>query len=166
MNLFPERVVQPAVHIVLAVCAWRRCFKISITFLFPFHLFFFATWCIFILFALTVLFLLVCSPPLLLLHLLGSRWAIHSVRMHIHFSLYWISSVFRTWCVVLSLLIHFFFSCLTHWSTANVFILFLLVDTFYSCHSMHCVIVLNTLRAGSFKLFKRPFPGFLTILTL
>jgi len=25
---------------------------------------------------------------------------------------------------------------------------------------------LNTLRMGSFKLFKRPFPGFLTILTL
>jgi hypothetical protein len=25
---------------------------------------------------------------------------------------------------------------------------------------------LNTLRTGSFKLFKRPFPGFLTILTL
>jgi hypothetical protein len=27
-------------------------------------------------------------------------------------------------------------------------------------------IFLNTLRTGSFKLFKRPFPGFLTILTL
>ena len=26
--------------------------------------------------------------------------------------------------------------------------------------------VINTLRTGSFKLFKRPFPGFLTILTL
>ena len=26
--------------------------------------------------------------------------------------------------------------------------------------------ILNTLRTGSFKLFKRPFPGFLTILTL
>jgi len=26
--------------------------------------------------------------------------------------------------------------------------------------------VFNTLRTGSFKLFKRPFPGFLTILTL
>ena len=26
--------------------------------------------------------------------------------------------------------------------------------------------MLNTLRTGSFKLFKRPFPGFLTILTL
>ena len=26
--------------------------------------------------------------------------------------------------------------------------------------------LLNTLRTGSFKLFKRPFPGFLTILTL
>jgi hypothetical protein len=25
---------------------------------------------------------------------------------------------------------------------------------------------LNTLRTGSFKFFKRPFPGFLTILTL
>jgi len=25
---------------------------------------------------------------------------------------------------------------------------------------------INTLRTGSFKLFKRPFPGFLTILTL
>ena len=28
----------------------------------------------------------------------------------------------------------------------------------------HCLF--NTLRTGSFKLFKRPFPGFLTILTL
>ena len=27
-------------------------------------------------------------------------------------------------------------------------------------------IPFNTLRTGSFKLFKRPFPGFLTILTL
>ena len=27
-------------------------------------------------------------------------------------------------------------------------------------------IHVNTLRTGSFKLFKRPFPGFLTILTL
>jgi len=27
-------------------------------------------------------------------------------------------------------------------------------------------LVVNTLRMGSFKLFKRPFPGFLTILTL
>jgi len=27
-------------------------------------------------------------------------------------------------------------------------------------------LLLNTLRTGSFKLFKRPFPGFLTILTL
>jgi len=27
-------------------------------------------------------------------------------------------------------------------------------------------ITFNTLRTGSFKLFKRPFPGFLTILTL
>jgi len=27
-------------------------------------------------------------------------------------------------------------------------------------------IGLNTLRTGSFKLFKRPFPGFLTTLTL
>ena len=26
--------------------------------------------------------------------------------------------------------------------------------------------VINTLRTGSFRLFKRPFPGFLTILTL
>ena len=26
--------------------------------------------------------------------------------------------------------------------------------------------LVNTLRTGSFKLFKRPFPGFLTILTL
>jgi len=28
------------------------------------------------------------------------------------------------------------------------------------------LLELNTLRTGSFKLFKRPFPGFLTILTL
>jgi len=27
-------------------------------------------------------------------------------------------------------------------------------------------LLLNTLRTGSFKLFKRPFPGFLTIVTL
>ena len=34
--------------------------------------------------------------------------------------------------------------------------------------SMHIAIEirLNTLRTGSFKLFKRPFPGFLTILTI
>jgi len=39
---------------------------------------------------------------------------------------------------------------------------------------LHCIVrgvwgvgcVINTLRTGSFKLFKRPFPGFLTILTL
>ena len=30
----------------------------------------------------------------------------------------------------------------------------------------NCVSKLNTLKAGSFKLFKRPFPGFLTTLTL
>jgi len=30
----------------------------------------------------------------------------------------------------------------------------------------HFSLVINTLRTGSFKLFKRPFPGFLTILTL
>ena len=29
-----------------------------------------------------------------------------------------------------------------------------------------CIVFVNTLRTGSFKLFKRPFPGFLTILTL
>jgi len=28
------------------------------------------------------------------------------------------------------------------------------------------VLIVNTLRTGSFKLFKRPLPGFLTILTL
>jgi len=33
------------------------------------------------------------------------------------------------------------------------------------CHQMVCMLI-NTLRTGSFKLFKRPFPGFLTILTL
>jgi len=35
-------------------------------------------------------------------------------------------------------------------------------------HGPHTVsfFLLNTLRTGSFKLFKRPFPGFLTILTL
>ena len=35
-------------------------------------------------------------------------------------------------------------------------------------HSNSCTycIHFNTLRMGSFKLFKRPFPGFLTILTL
>jgi len=32
------------------------------------------------------------------------------------------------------------------------------------CHSN--TAALNTLRTGSFKLFKRPFPGFLTMLTL
>ena len=29
-----------------------------------------------------------------------------------------------------------------------------------------CEMNVNTLRTGSFKLFKRPFPGFLTFLTL
>jgi hypothetical protein len=33
-------------------------------------------------------------------------------------------------------------------------------------NSEQCNDRLNTLRTGSFKLFKRPFPGFLTILTL
>jgi len=33
-------------------------------------------------------------------------------------------------------------------------------------HDAVPVLVLNTLRTGSFKLFKRPLPGFLTILTL
>jgi len=32
--------------------------------------------------------------------------------------------------------------------------------------TVHCRGYVNTLRTGSFKLFKRPFPGFLTILTL
>jgi len=31
---------------------------------------------------------------------------------------------------------------------------------------VHQYTSFNTLRTGSFKLFKRPFPGFLTILTL
>ena len=31
---------------------------------------------------------------------------------------------------------------------------------------LQTAIHINTLRMGSFKLFKRPFPGFLTILTL
>jgi hypothetical protein len=31
---------------------------------------------------------------------------------------------------------------------------------------MSIIVSINTLRTGSFKLFKRPFPGFLTILTL
>jgi len=30
----------------------------------------------------------------------------------------------------------------------------------------YVVVLINTLRTGSFKLFKRPFPRFLTILTL
>jgi len=34
-----------------------------------------------------------------------------------------------------------------------------------NCLSVNCLSV-NTLRTGSFKLFKRPLPGFLTILTL
>jgi len=33
-------------------------------------------------------------------------------------------------------------------------------------HEGHRGGYINTLRTGSFKLFKRPFPGFLTILTL
>jgi hypothetical protein len=36
----------------------------------------------------------------------------------------------------------------------------ILIDNL-SKHAVH----FNTLRTGSFKLFKRPFPGFLTILT-
>jgi len=31
---------------------------------------------------------------------------------------------------------------------------------------LYTTFILNTLKTGSFKLFKRPFPGFLTILTL
>ena len=33
-------------------------------------------------------------------------------------------------------------------------------------HSSAFLSLFNTLRTGSFKMFKRPFPGFLTILTL
>ena len=36
----------------------------------------------------------------------------------------------------------------------------------YVRYLFHTTSALNTLRTGSFKLFKRPFPGFLTILTL
>ena len=36
----------------------------------------------------------------------------------------------------------------------------------YKSLNYHTPSDLNTLRTGSFKLFKRPFPGFLTILTL
>jgi len=32
--------------------------------------------------------------------------------------------------------------------------------------NIYNTIYINTLRTGSFKFFKRPFPGFLTILTL
>ena len=55
------------------------------------------------------------------------------------------------------------------------YVLFVCKCVLYYCHrvasqlqltnvSYH--IIINTLRTGSFKLFKRPFPGFLTILTL
>jgi len=36
----------------------------------------------------------------------------------------------------------------------------------YLCNLPRVTVLLNTLRTGLFKLFKRPFPGFLTILTL
>jgi len=39
-------------------------------------------------------------------------------------------------------------------------------ETYYKFGSPGVVTVFNTLRTGSFKLFKRPLPGFLTILTL
>jgi len=48
-------------------------------------------------------------------------------------------------------------------------ILSLFLSKFYNSTSLQSFIQklnLNTLRTGSFKLFKRPFPGFLTILTL
>ena len=36
----------------------------------------------------------------------------------------------------------------------------------YRTPTRELYLAFNTLRTGSFKLFKRPFPGFLTILTL
>jgi len=45
---------------------------------------------------------------------------------------------------------------------------FVVVYMIYSLNSLYVFVLkhLNTLRTRSFKLFKRPFPGFLTILTL
>ena len=84
-----------------------------------FHLFFFSTWCIFILFALTVLFLLVCSPLCYYsICLVLGGWSI--LFLYTYISLYWISSFFRTWCVLLSFSIHFIFPCLTHWSILSL----------------------------------------------
>ena len=48
-------------------------------------------------------------------------------------------------------------------------LLLLLLDFFaFSVRKISATerLFINTLRTGSFKLFKRPFPGFLTILTL
>jgi len=43
-----------------------------------------------------------------------------------------------------------------------------LVKLYFTTTNKTCrrISYVNTLRTGSFKLFKRPFPGFLTILTL
>jgi hypothetical protein len=43
-----------------------------------------------------------------------------------------------------------------------------IIKDFYKIENKHTARkqYVNTLRTGSFKLFKRPFPGFLTILTL
>jgi hypothetical protein len=87
--------------------------------LLPFHLFFFSTWCIFILLVLTVLFLLVCSPLCYYsICLVLGGWSI--LFLYTYIFLYWINSVFPTGCVLLSLLIRSIFPCLTHWSILSL----------------------------------------------
>ena len=80
--------------------------------------------------------------PLLLLHLLGSRWVIHSVLIHIHVSLpnQFLFSYLMCFIVPFATLYFSMLDSLLHFIPGNLFILFLFLDTFYSCYSMHCVI--------------------------
>jgi hypothetical protein len=82
---------------------------------------------------------------LLLLHLLGSRWVIHSVLVHIHVSLlnWFYFSYLMCFIVPFDTLYFSMLNSLIHFIPANLFILFLFLDTFFSCYSMHCVIVLS-----------------------
>jgi len=48
----------------------------------------------------------------------------------------------------------------------NVAVTWGLIKTIAGFQLAAHIFTFNTLRTGSFKLFKRPFPGFLTILTL
>jgi len=60
----------------------------------------------------------------------------------------------------------------SHSTHSSVYIWYILIANRHACsRDCHitfgdCAVGFNTLRTGSFKLFKRPFAGFLTILTL